>query len=427
MLTIKGFVTRTTYIDNAPNNIATIGEISTYALTYSKDVQIHKSPSVPKSDLYIFTYRDEVQELESDSNISEIILNIGSYIFGYAENNPVYAIGVLESDLLASFPGSLINIDSGPFVTYQNAMVPAWISFTIPDVLTSEVRIWFSDPSFRDQYDEHQITVVPPVESIDTMMENYTFALQQIASTTDTAKMERIQTALGTDPSTIVKTVEFDYIDPNLDTTINPSNWTLIIYGKQGDFPDTIKRAIVEYLTENSGYPISDWIPILPGIFSDTQFYITPVWTDPALSGLVGFDIAYKSISGVADVEAYVNSQIPFVTTNNNYLSILPSNYKFLQLYIAGSDNNVAGKQKIEDIYSDYIYAASTSVDFNRMSQSTQSWVQLLEEGLIIAESITNVIVPTAPYRTSTIGGKLFVIFSYDNVDYYILAKVDAT
>ena len=429
MITLKGFITRKTLIDNTPGTIATIGELSTYSLSFSKDTQVYESYSYTSSDLYIATYKNQEQTLTIDATVAELVLGIGDAIYTYGETNSNFSKDVMAASVTNSYVNDIKDFTIGDLVTYKGVTVPEWIAFTILGNEDVFVRVWLSDNAYRIDYDEYEIVVVTPLDNVDDFYGDYATVTNVLSNISEMERMDRIQTYRGFYPETALRTYSYEYIDPN-----NPSNrylthWTAIIYGPQGDYPDIIKRAFVDYVLARSNHTKSEWVPLLPDLFRSTQFYVFPRWDRVAVSGINTFDVAYSSIVDNKEINSYITTRIPFVPVDDIklYTNVISHPFKYLQLYMVGSNTNVAGKKEFKEVFPDYIPIQTTSLDFNRMSQFTQGWSLLLENALISAENLGRYDTPPKEFRKVIINNRLYITYTYENIEFYILVKSESS
>ena len=65
------------------------------------------------------------------------------------------------------------NFNFGRFVDNDQLAMPEWISWTSLSFDNTTIKIWLSDESFKAQYDDFDITIIPPIPNMDDFFKNY--------------------------------------------------------------------------------------------------------------------------------------------------------------------------------------------------------------------------------------------------------------
>lgn len=87
---------------------------------------------------------------------------------------------------------------------------------------------------------------------------------------------------------------------------------------------------------------------------------------------------------------------------------------------------NVEGKKSLQELFSDYLPVSTSSMDFSRMSVSTQNWV-LMMVGLIVAAETATAISPLpADLRRTIRHGKRYISKIYQDVNYLVATRLSA-
>jgi hypothetical protein len=81
-------------------------------------------------------------------------------------------------------------------------------------------------------------------------------------------------------------------------------------------------------------------------------------------------------------------SHIPTASLENS-LATFTHPYKSITVACVAGPDNRAGAANIKDVFPDYINVGTLSQDFNRMSESSRNWSNLLERMFIEAETAT--------------------------------------
>jgi hypothetical protein len=118
-------------------------------------------------------------------------------------------------------------------------------------------------------------------------------------------------------------------------------------------------------------------------------------------------------------------SRVPFYPASwvQQNITVMPHYYKYITLLIVNGVNNVASSASIQALFPDYIPQSSNSLDYNRMTQTTQQWSNLLEQMLIVAESMTPLSPLPSGMRAVYRNNVLFLEATLNNVDYLMAVK----
>jgi len=107
----------------------------------------------------------------------------------------------------------------------------------------------------------------------------------------------------------------------------------------------------------------------------------------------------------------------------NSYSEIIAHHYKCLGLAVVGGAENRDSLYSLTDVYPDYLAVASTSQDFNRMSEASRYFCEDLENMIIIAEKMTKYSDIPSGYTRLIRDGVLYFVKSIGNIHYLVAAK----
>lgn len=425
---LKGFVEIEALQSAAPNVISPIGEMSTWAMTYTKDKNEFTDPSVSGYRLVSTSYVDtQTGPLIPNTTIINQIIDVVRRIMVYATTHPLpYNVDDFHNSLIADMFNSASNLRFGPLRTNGYIQIFDWIEWESLTVAGTKVKIWLSDTAYANQYDLFEIVVVPPIPHIDDFFLIPNVVRNKIAAITPSQMMESIQGAKDRNPETYIRSEVFNYHSPIISDPQTPTTWNVLIYGYQGDNIDSIKDAIVAYILANTTHTEEEWKAIFPEIFKRTEFVILPRWDLMSIPNLTVQAGLYRSILTPYEAIAYAKAEIDFYPDPwiDQHIELLPYDYKAIMLEAVTGSNNVEGIDSLVTIFPDYIPVSTSSPDFNRMSQETQQWVLILEQLLLVAENLDSYTTLPEDVRVLTRGTQKYVSSYYNNVNYLVKPRV---
>lgn len=431
MYAFKGFAAHAVFQDNAPGEISTIGEISKHALTYSRESGQYVINAAPGLTLISFLSSLDGTKQVAPPALAEQVLLISKFVYDRTFNNSGEQFGdELYTDLVDAYSGNATEFAMGQMVNDSTYWMPEWLSWRATNLTgvasDNTVRIWFSDASFRLQYDEYEITVVPPTDNLDDFFKTPAEVDAMLKSLTQSQVMARMQQYKGSAPETVLRSEAYDYIDPfNPVSHRVPSNWGLLIYGEAGNNVDAISDTLVNYILANSTHSRADWVKILPDLFKRTEVIIVPRWdveAIPARESMVGiFSPIAKLTSSLASLKAFV-PDYPEAHINS-HAETVPNPFRSMHWLVVGGPDNRDNKFKFTDWFPDYVNVSSQSLDFNRMSVSTKKFMIMMESLLLIADAAKEF--TSLPQGTTRVkrNGKLYVVRNFENVNYLVAVR----
>lgn len=427
MKTIKGFVTISQYKNNNVNGVSSLGELTTHSMTYSRDKGEYQNPDVPGYEFISFSCKDVNTGVQSsvDQNQVNQIINMVFQTVDYCTTHlRPYDPELFRNTLISLFTGEAYDINFGSFIENSSFGLPEWLEWR--NTSTNDiVKVWLSDNSFREQYDESTVVVIPPIVNLNSLFGSYTAASETMQNRTIPQLTELIQDARDIFPESYLRSFNFFYYNKDNLTQKIVTTWTALVYGKADDNIDSIKDAIVEFILANSTHISDDWAIIYPEIMSRTEFLIVPRWDLIAIPNLTLSSGIYSSIVDPKECINFVKDNIPFYSGSfiEDNINIIPIDYKALMLLIVNGDSNMEGKQQLKDVFPDYIPISSINIDFNKMTPFTREWVLILYELVQIAETATRFTTVPSKYRRIIRNNIVFISRQYDNVNYLIAVK----
>lgn len=428
MYSTQSFCAISAFASNQPGVTSPIGELTTYAKTFTKELgQYHSSTLAGYDFLNFISEEDEVKVA-----VPPTIVNQGVALVDEAVRITLGSTGELFFDeilLALRTKGETIgatNINIGAMYESNGEWVPEWISWSDSATVGENThRVWLTRSAFEAQYSNYEITVVAPIDDLDLFFNPGSIVETMIKGITFTHMIQRADDAKDGNPETILSSEAYEYNDPVSSSRRLDVNWTVLIYGPAGNDPDLIRDTLVDYILANSDRPREDWALIFPDIFKRTEFVFAPFWDSYALEQSVFNHGIYSPIQDHGRVVSWLTEQANGYMAGHiaNVAQILAFPYRSLQIASVGHPENREGKTRISEHYPDYINVSSTDTDFGRMSIPTQEWLNIMVMLVKTAESLTpSVPVPPGYYRVVR-GDKTYVAKSHKRVLLLCLAK----
>lgn len=436
MYVLKGFIVNPTFANNAPGQTSIMGELTTQSATYSIEKGWYQNDTIsPDVQLLTFTSATDGTASALANDLRDRVLAIAKWVYDQVNKNvQIYADQLLQ-DILTEFQSTAGTFGCGNIVTDGNShWCPEWVSW-VDNTLTqagtpNQIKVWFADASFQEEFDDYSFKVVSPLTPLDNFFQTGQQVAAAIAARSIPQLFDQITTTRGNDPETIQVALTYNYIDPNNSTNIVPTEWVVLIYGAAGNTIDSINDALVNYILNNSEHTRDDWVKILPDLFKRTEFILVPLEDQYAIEAnpLQGTGI-YATISNLARVNALFKSVVPSYPSAHidSHLSLMANPYKNLQIAVVGSIDNRNNWYELQQVFPDLLSVSTTSSDYGRMSQDTQGFLQNLATMLTVAETMGPFTDIPRGYTRVTRDGKLYLVVNYENINYLVLAKQNLT
>ena len=395
-------------VNNTPDEVATIGEISSLSITFNKDKQLYSLTNYPGLTVIGFKSCDDGNEIQISEQDQLDILKVCDWTYKETIAGRIKEpLDSYRQSFIQKFGKEFALIDSGRHLEFNNKYGPEYVTFApIGKSQKEQWKIWFADESFFNQYDIYEIAVVPPIRNIDDFFNSYqkVYDLVQPVNTVDIEN--RANKEIGKYPPTTRRVDMFDWVDRTDKKRTIPTSWTTIHWGDAGNNIDAVKEAIRDYILKNSKYPRDDWAEIFPEIFTSTEFIILPAYHKiavPDKTRETGVDspllrdaelkkLAKAVVRGTGYTTAYIDKVMTYATTLHRSLGI----------GIVGGPENRDSIYYFDQRYPDYANIPTTHVDFGKMSEETREFVMLLSSMLMAAEELTkNTSVPRGHTMTN--------------------------
>ena len=438
---LKAFATHSYFTTNTKLVEHTFGELSTDSRTYERDVALYSHANDKQLNLVVFNYTENAVEKPATDKAVNLALTISKAIYDYliSKAKEIYR-DELKTKLLNDFRSTTQKFDLGEIVTDGEYYCPQWVTFK--DLDNNEFTIWFSDKSFKTEYDEFEIAIVPPVENMDIFFTTKTEVEKELAKIPVDLLTRLANARKANSPVTVFRLDIFKWYNPVTKKSELDTNWYILIWGDAGDNIDSVKEKIQDLILKSSTHSREEWKEVFPEIFKRNEFIIVPQWDVFSNESKVKTQASlYSPFVNYNDVVAkYALPHMKAMTeghikTNAQVTSLY---YRSIASVTCGSPENKDNKFKLQDVFPDFIDVASTSTDFNYQTTNTQNWSLKLQDMLAIAETMT----PTSslPREKVTLPGgeivngekiyskvirdnKLFLVMKFGDYHYLVASK----
>lgn len=421
--------------DNEPGVTSALGELSNYSKTFSKEIGHYSDSEFPNVDLMSYVSRSIVNDVSTNIKVPSdqqrqlmVICNwmYSQCVSGLFDNN----VGSFTSAILTEFSAEIDSFECGDMVQADtNLWLPEWISYTLRTHSDDNVvKVWFSDASFRLQYDEYELVVVPPIDTIDDLFQEPAIVKVLLDQYSFSERLERIETAKESNPETKVRNVEYDWTNPSKPEIQLGTNWSIIIYGPAGDNIDAIKVAISNWILENSAHVKEDWIDWIPDVFKSTEYIIIPVWDNFSIPNETLVTGLYSPTIGLGDLNRLITTAKSEVLDYpdahvDSYIEYTVANHRSIGFLAVGSPENRDSIYTFKERWEDYFVVPTSMPDFGRMSPDTQNFIILLGRLLSVADRATEFSEIPSDMTKLVRGDVLYITKSFNDVQYVVMTR----
>jgi hypothetical protein len=429
MYSSKSFCNVDALISNVPGEISSVGELSTYGQTFTRDLGVYVDHDRPGYTLMNFVSSSDVtgpatmnfQLVTQAIAISHLIINKGQTTTG-----EIFSDELLSDLFTFGLTNDARNFTLGPMNAHDGKWFPDWVKWT-SDLLVedNENTVWFTINGFITQYTDFNITVVTPLDNLDNFFTSGANVENLISAITVPQTMDRIQQFKGGNPETIIRSDIYDYVDPINSAHRVPVNWPVLIYGPSGNNIDAIKDALVDWILAHSSHNRTEWTVIFPDIFKRTEFVIVPHWHKYGIPNMTLQQGIYSPMSRPVNALAFIKQIV--VGYNSAHIDanavVLGHPYRSLAVSAIGSAENRDDLFGIDEVFTDYINVTTSSIEFNRMNPETQAWVLMLSEMIIVAETMTEFSTVPQGMMKMQRSEIWYVVKTYQNIQYLVASK----
>lgn len=418
-------------VDNTPDVVGPIGELSSYSMTFARDRLIYTDLNHPNVNLVVFQNRD----LEGNDKVLPLqdrtdILRISEWIISQGRGgNFDESVSDFQTAFITHFGDEFEIIESGPMVMFgQNRYCPESINVTrVGHTADYLWTLWLSDDAFRNQCPISHIEIVPPVDDIDLLLEDVT-TVSGIVNPPNMMWMNNQARELqDSKPYTDLRTWRFDWMDPDSFNSALSTHWLTLHWGDAGNNIDSVKNAIKEYILAHTARDPDDWATVFPEIFTSTEFMIIPHYDLVALPSKFRQSGIYSPTTNhakcLADAVEHIRGPGYDPVHIEDVLETTPTLYRSIAVSIIGGPDNREGINRFTLRYPDYMNIATTHVDFGYMTEETREFVMLLNEMLLLADTATASSTIPRKFNRITREGQVYIATSFKDFLYLIVPK----
>lgn len=428
MYSTKSFCSVLAFASNEPGVNSPIGEITTYAQTFTKEpAYFHHSTMDGYDLLNLSSVTDGTKKAMPQANVDQAIELVDHVVrLTLGTSGELYYDEVLLQLKTKAESINANTVEMGAMVSANGRWVPQWISWS--DAGSGEPnthKVWLGIEAFKNQYTDFEIVVVPPFDDLDSFFNPGGIVESRIKAITPTQMMERADAAKAGNPETITRTDPYEYRDPANSLRRFDVYWTVVIYGPAGNDPDVIREKLAEFILSKSAFDRDAWAKIFPDIFKRTEFIFAPLWSNYAAEQRVFDHGVYSPVLDHGQPINWLREHAVDYASDHiiSVAQVMSFPYRSMQMAIVGHWENRDGKTRITDYYPDFISVGTESTDFGRMTPATQAWAKIMMEMIPLAEKMDNATdLPKGTYRVVR-KGKIYLARSVNRVLLLVLAK----
>jgi len=430
MYSSKSFCNIDVFLSNTPGQNSSVGELTTYANTFSRELGIYQDQSRPGYTLFNFVSETDVDnsKLAMDFQLVNQSIALSHFIVNKANttSGEIYADELLNELMTWGSTNDATNIQVGQMRNHNGKWMPDWVKWRSNHVVEdNENTVWYAIEAFVTQYSDYEIVVVPPVDNLDVFFTSGSNVDNVVSAITVPQTMDRIQLYKGGNPETIIRSDDYNYVDPLNSAHRVKVNWPILIYGPAGNNIDAIKDAMAAYILANSSHTRQEWTAIFPDIFRRTEFILAPHWHKMAIPNMTLQQGIYSPVVRPQDaLSLMISVAVDYSQEHiNENVEILGHPYRSLKISTVGSPENRDALYRLSQVFPDYIDVSTGSIDFNRMDPVTQAWVLTISEMIIVAETMNEYTTMPAGMMKMKRGQLLYVVKTYANIQFLVLSK----
>lgn len=439
MKTVQGFLTKADWTLNTAGALSSVAvapiyELSPIAQTFARSRGEYQSQSYPGVRFHSFVNKDTTTDalFEPSSDLVEQIVRVVTVIQEYLQ---VTTAPISEVDLrlhvYAQLNSAVNSLTIGAIDDYVHQAtgevfpMTEWVSWTSLLEGGIVVKVWVNDESFKSQYSGTEIVSVALLDPIDRFFENHNAIVTELQQMSTQDKVVKLEHAAQDNPSTYQRFLNLKYVN-----RVNPSqhawvDWGALIYGRMGDHIDTIKDSIVDQVLDKTSKTEAEWKLIFPGLFERTEFLFLPRWDILSTQNSTPLSSIYGSVLNLQESIAFAQAKLPEMDPDliSDRISVMPFDYKALMSLVLPGQSNPADIRVLQAIFPDYIPVNTSSPDFGRMSSKTRTWLLLMMDLILAAETMTEFSSVPQNVRRVYKDGIYYAAATYEQVSYLVASR----
>lgn len=429
MYEIKAFAHIGALINNTRKEVATVGELSPAAVTYTREKEYFSAASVPGQVLVVFSNKRDGAIEETSPVLAEEVLLVSKW--AYNESASGGFTGNPESfrtRFLLEYQNRYAIWSVGVMVkASDNSYMPGFIEFRELADDNIRYKLWFATDVFEQQFDEFQIVCTKPIDDLDLFMQGAATTQKALNDRTRDVTTTMVQAAKEGYPETYISDDMFEWNDPAGIDARKPVYWPLLTYGIAGNNIDAKKEALREFILANSVFTKDKWAEVFPEIFTATEFLVVPLWGFPSVPNKVLSTGLYSSITNFKKGAEQLKRLVRGEGYTDEHLiehgEVFGTSHKGLNCAVIGGPKNRDGIVELYQRYPDFVNFKSTELDFGRLDPETRRFVQALEEMLLIAETMSPDTAIPVKYTRLTRDGVLYLVTTVDKFQIVVASK----
>lgn len=411
MKSVSLFQVRPSFINNDPNAVSPLFEITPHSLTFAKDSRIFNVANQDR--FYLFKATDTDPSVTNPTLTSDELDAIVAIKTAFDNAATIQGVGAIKNNLIS---GVIFEINQTPLLgssltfldytelTLHNGLVTAK-ELEIEISARISVRLWSSDLAFQASYPFYEIDIVLPFTNFGTLLgtniPQFKVELLNIRPDTMHIQLEAARTVdvggiTRVFPPTFTRIIDVPFRDPSNPTINIPCYFGFNIYGPQGAYDDILRDRIREHLRDVLGFTDPQIDNFFPTLNQVNEFFFVPHWDNIAVpfnnSGENGiFSQMVPHYQKDFDLLDYFTIFDEAFVLENSY--DFPMLYRNILITAINGKYSIANRQDFREYYSDLISQNSFSgPDLNRLNPRTVDFITMMEHILEVAIQPTSLL-----------------------------------
>jgi len=435
MYSAYSFVNIQSMIDNAVGKVAPLGELSPDSASYSKEQGLYgDAVAAPYARLVCFRSTEEddstnnVSLVPMDVAYSDPLLQVANWFAQTSINGGFSNDSTLAAQNFSTeFPNFTL-LDIGKM--YSNT-ANQWLPGSVAIKLTTAsednyLKLWFADAAFEAEYSFYTIEVLPPLDTVDDLTQDYETVLPALKALTIEGQIKKAKEKWSKGVRPVIDADTFEWYDFEDAEQHAPAPYVYAIWGQAGNNEDAKRQATRDFILGKSKYGQDRWEVHHPDLFIPTEFYLIPLWDRVAVpEQTVSYGLYRPVVKPAEAVRISKDTMVgyPDAWVSGDNIEIVSTCMKSLQVLALGNEKNRLAKPTFSEQWPGYAAISTTHVDFDNLHPETQQFIYLLLNMLVAAESLTAYSDLPAGMSRVTRDGKLYLAATYKDCQYLVLNK----